>query len=512
MRTDASVINGDPGLLEPSRECPTAAQLVELLQTANPINWKQLLQNRLSAHGVTDPADLTPAKLAEFRDYVFSLAKQAGIKDPAAWIIYRAQLAPQAPVSKTLSAGQVKPAAGQPKSADSEAVALQSNPATACAASAPCSPPRTPFGITKAEVLSRAKAAVAAGECLRIIGRRLACAQEDFHASQREIGRAIGRSASWVNRLLKWRRSGYDQRNPFGPTTRAGRTAQRSGGNNYAGECGGGAQAKDDGTVKSVGRPTPADQAAALMPLNKTLPSASAPTEVLPGQEAANREADGIEVEANSVESGDQQSEQQNLPPNTKLRQKLTAERMLIVIEAFRESPIRSRAADKAGIHPKTLAYWLKCSQTGQDGYDIEWEGFQWKFHEACKAASDEPYQMLLDDILDLARGRVTYKVDQDLVDLGMEGADAYARDDNGDPIEETRARGNVKMLMFYLQTVRPERWAKRRKRRSFRSGGVLVIGECTGRSEKNCSASIKARRWKSAVRKLAATKANDLS
>ena len=58
MRTDASVTNGDPGLGEPSRECPTVAQLVELLQTAYPINWEQLLRNRLDALGVADPADL----------------------------------------------------------------------------------------------------------------------------------------------------------------------------------------------------------------------------------------------------------------------------------------------------------------------------------------------------------------------------------------------------------------------------------------------------------------------
>jgi hypothetical protein len=462
MRTDASVKNGDPGLREPSRECPTAAQLVELLQTAYPLIWEQLLQKRLGARGVADPADLTAAKLAEFRDYVFWSAKQAGIKDPAAWILHRAQGEPKAPVSKTRSTGQVK-AAGQPKSAESEPVALESSPATASAASALPSVPRTAlYRMTKAEVLSRAKAAVEAGECPRVIAERLACAQEDFHASQREIGRAIDQSASWVNRLLKWRQSGYEQRSPFGPTTRAGRTAHRSAGKNHADRGAGAAQAKDGGTVKSVGRSTPAYQAAALTPLNETLPSTSTQTEVLPGEEAAKKEADGIEEEATSVESGDQQSEQQKLPPNTKLGQKLSPERMRIVIDALKEYPILSRAAAKAGIHRKTLECWLKCSEAGQDGYDIEWEGFQWRFHEACKAASDEPLQTLLDAMLDLAVGPITYKVDQDLVDLGMEGADAYARDDNGDLIEEARAPGNVKMLKLFLQTLRPERWVSK--------------------------------------------------
>ena len=57
----------DSSLGEPSRECPTAAQLVELFQTAYPITWEQLLCQRLRTLGVADPTDLPPAKLAEFR-------------------------------------------------------------------------------------------------------------------------------------------------------------------------------------------------------------------------------------------------------------------------------------------------------------------------------------------------------------------------------------------------------------------------------------------------------------
>jgi hypothetical protein len=293
MRTDATVINGDPGLREPSRECLTMAQLVELLQTTYPINWEQLLRKRLDALGVADPADLAPAMLAEFRDWVFRGAKQAGIKDPSAWLLHRAQVEPKALVSKTPSTGQVKATAGQPKSAESEPVALESRPATASAARALPSVSRTTlYGTTKAEVLRRAKAAVEASESPRIIAGRLACAHEVFHASQREIGRAIGRSASWVNRLMKWRQSRYNQRSPFGPTTRAGRTAHRSSGNNHAGGCGGAALARDDGTVKSVGRSAAACQAAPLTPLNEILLSASAETEALPDGEAATREAD----------------------------------------------------------------------------------------------------------------------------------------------------------------------------------------------------------------------------
>ena len=176
---------------------------------------------------------------------------------------------------------------------------------------------------------------------------------------------------------------------------------------------------------------------------------------------------------------------------------------MRIVVEALREYPFRASAAAKAGIHRKTLEYWLKCSKASQDGYDIEWCGHQWRFHEAYEAAIDEADDRLMGAMFDIAVGPITYKVDQDRVDLGMEGADAYARDENGDFIEEARGPGNVKMLERLLQRLRPEKWARPRRRRSFRSSGVLVIGGVPRRSVKNSTASIKARQWKSALRQV---------
>jgi prophage regulatory protein len=70
---------------------------------------------------------------------------------------------------------------------------------------------------TKAGLLHRAKAAIDAGESsLRDAAEALALAQDDFSATQREIAEAVGRSLGWVNRLLKWRRSGYKDHSPFG--------------------------------------------------------------------------------------------------------------------------------------------------------------------------------------------------------------------------------------------------------------------------------------------------------
>jgi hypothetical protein len=77
---------------------------------------------------------------------------------------------------------------------------------------------------TKAELLNRAKAAIEASEqSLHDAAEALGLAEEDHSATQREMAEAVGKSASWVNKLLKWRRSGYKDHSPFGPTTKPGR-------------------------------------------------------------------------------------------------------------------------------------------------------------------------------------------------------------------------------------------------------------------------------------------------
>ncbi len=127
---------------------------------------------------------------------------------------------------------------------------------------------------------------------------------------------------------------------------------------------------------------------------------------------------------------------------------KLCPELMLLVLDALAECPFYYYAANKAGIHPKTLAYWIRRSEAGDDGYDIEWEDVTGRFHELCKLAIDEAVQILLDRMLERGfvgydkvlsyRGRVVYKIDQGLVDLGCQGPDAYLRDENGNPVPET--------------------------------------------------------------------------
>src|SRR5438132_128721 len=73
----------------------------------------------------------------------------------------------------------------------------------------------------KLELLNRAKSAIDSGEhSLREAADALGLAEEDHGATQREMAKAVGKSAAWVSKLLKWRRSAYKDHSPFGPTTK----------------------------------------------------------------------------------------------------------------------------------------------------------------------------------------------------------------------------------------------------------------------------------------------------
>lgn len=341
------------------------------------------------------------------------------------------------------------------------------------------------YGTTKAEALNRARTALQTGEGLRNIAERLACAKKDFHVSQREIGRTLGRSASWVNRLLKWRQSGYKQASPFGPTTRAARAACRDG----SGEGGGHKDPDDDGRASLVPRCcSPAGQPASRRAGGPTrtdlVPSTEAPTnETQPPETGTTPLADPA---SKPERSASRQLEKQMSPARkANAAQKLSLERMRIVLDALKECPILSHAAAKAGIHPKTLAYWLRCSEAGHDGYDIEWDGVQWRFHKLCQAAIEQAHDMLLELAYQVAMG-VTLKFDGD-----------------GNMTEETVRPQNPKIMRFLLEWWRPEGWAQPRKSNIRRTGGVLVIGKRPKDPTKGSASSVRARRWKSMATKV---------
>ena len=165
------------------------------------------------------------------------------------------------------------------------------------------------------------------------------------------------------------------------------------------------------------------------------------------------REAVGSQTESTPLgaigpkrgRSGGRQLKKQKPPAGiSKAGPKLSPKPMRIVLNSLRKTPILWHAPSKAGIHRRTLEYWIKCSAAGHHGYDLKWHGIEWKFHEHCKSAIDEPHQKLDDDMLQRAfgydkvltyRGRVMYKIDQGLVGLGFQGPDAYLKDENGNPV-----------------------------------------------------------------------------
>jgi hypothetical protein len=79
--------------------------------------------------------------------------------------------------------------------------------------------------------------------------------------------------------------------------------------------------------------------------------------------------------------------------------------RMRIVLDRLAEVPILYHAATKAGIHRKTLEYWLRRSAAGDAGYDIEWQGIEWRFHEHCTSAIDEADDSLRSHVTKLQWG-----------------------------------------------------------------------------------------------------------
>jgi hypothetical protein len=164
---------------------------------------------------------------------------------------------------------------------------------------------------------------------------------------------------------------------------------------------------------------------------------------------------------------------------DTKSTRKLSLERMLIVLESLRKYPILWRAAEKAGIHRKTLEYWLKRSKAGDEGYDLVWRGEMWRFHEHYAAAKEEPYDKLL---------AIAYKK---AMGVKYPGSEVYMTPPNG------------RMLRFLLKLRRPEKYGKRRKVKATRPSHVLVIGEPAQKRQYNTAASIQVRRWKSLSRKI---------
>jgi hypothetical protein len=275
--------------------------------------------------------------------------------------------------------------------------------------------------------------------------------------------------------------------------------------------------------VERLKNETPPHEPTSLpTPLTTSVENGTTKAELLPPAKAATSEAEGPKTETTPLaamgskrsRSGGRQLKKQKLPPGiSKSTPKLSPKLMRIILNSLRKTPILRHAASEAGIHRKTLKYWMDRSEAGDDGYDIRWQGVRWRFHEFCKSAIDEARQKIDDEMLQRAlvgydkvltrRGRVIYKVDQGLVRLGYRGPDAYLRDENGNPVPETVRKVDKKAQRFILKRYRPNTWGKHPKVDAPREGGVLVVGDVTKKPKYNTAASVKARKWKADSRRI---------
>jgi hypothetical protein len=183
--------------------------------------------------------------------------------------------------------------------------------------------------------------------------------------------------------------------------------------------------------------------------------------------------------------SGGRQLKKQKLPVEiSELGRKCSPERMRLFLDSLAEDAVLIHATNKACIHRKTPEYWLKGSAAGHDGYDIEWRGVTMKFHEHYISAMDEggdyeevAFRMATgyDEILTY-KGRVSYKIDLVRWSLGHRGADAYLKDENGDPVPETVTKYDPKMLRWLLARHH-NKYGKCPKTDVTHKTGVLVVG-----------------------------------
>jgi len=227
-----------------------------------------------------------------------------------------------------------------------------------------------------------------------------------------------------------------------------------------------------------------------------------------PLDNAAMREGVRSQTEENSLEAVGRKRGRDPKKPKlaaeiSKVGRKRTRACRLLFLDILAECGVLSVAARKAGIHPKTPAYWRNRSAAGDRGYDLEWRSETRKFNEHCESAIEEAHDKLLDAAYDMAMGGVIYKYDPLFLSCDYVGPDAYLKDENGDPVVETVREPNPKMLRFYLEWKLPDEFGKRRKIDIPRNRGVLVIGATPKKvdTSKATAASIRARQWKSRSR-----------
>lgn len=181
---------------------------------------------------------------------------------------------------------------------------------------------------------------------------------------------------------------------------------------------------------------------------------------------------------------------------NTRRNSKLSQERMLSVLNQISKMPVAGTAALASGIHPQTVQLWLAKSKLGLPGdqFDVvlnpdeeyEEDRVTKRFHEAY-----DIYLQLGLDVVESAmiqraigyeevltyQGRVIYKKDPELIELGLPDYMCTLKDAKGRPVPETIWKQDPDLMMFIMKARRANIYGNKQSLDLNVKGGVLVVG-----------------------------------
>lgn len=173
---------------------------------------------------------------------------------------------------------------------------------------------------------------------------------------------------------------------------------------------------------------------------------------------------------------------------------KCTPERMWRIIKSMEQLPIPAKACRFANIHPATLQLWLEKSMRGSTGdvfslvinpEDPPEEQITKRFHELYDFALESGVDAVEEAAMKRAigyeevltyQGRVQYRLDPVLVDLGFTGSEAWLKDDRGQPIPETVLKQDPDLIQFILKNRRAKIYGTKVDVGMRVTGGVLVV------------------------------------
>ena len=176
------------------------------------------------------------------------------------------------------------------------------------------------------------------------------------------------------------------------------------------------------------------------------------------------------------------------------LTRKYAPERLQAILKFVAEMPVIAEVCRRVAISRSSLIYYLAKSEKGKvgDGFDVvtgedeHGNPIKERFHIAWGHALEDGIDKVERAAHKLAVGQpkpltnkygVIYKFDQNKLDLGLEGMEAYLRDENGAPIPQTIIEQDPDMMRFILKTRRRKVYGDHTSVDMVHSGGVLVVG-----------------------------------